>query len=120
MQDVLDFEGFGRVGRVIYSNSAFKFFLEGVKIELAKIRNIVEIDEFSVQLIKSLRYNAPRYSEIFMMTDNFGSGVVRLMVDPYSYYVYTSNPVEVARIEELRRELGSYEAAIEEMLRRRG
>lgn len=119
-QDVLDFEGFGRVGRVIYSNSAFKFFLEGVKIELAKIRNIVEIDEFSVQLIKSLRYNAPRYSEIFMMTDNFGSGVVRLMVDPYSYYVYTSNPVEVAKIEELRRELGSYEAAIEEMLRRRG
>jgi conjugal transfer ATP-binding protein TraC len=117
-QDILDFDGFGRVGRVILSNSAFKFMLEGVKVELAKARNIVDFDEFVIHLIKSVRYNTPKYSEIFVLTDNFGSGVVRLIVDPYSYFIYTSNPAEVAEIEELAKRVG-YERAIEEMVRRK-
>lgn len=117
-QDILDFDGFGRVGKVILSNSAFKFMLEGVKVELAKTKNIVDFDDFVVHLAKSVRYNAPKYSEIFVLTDNFGCGVVRLIVDPYSYYIYTSTPSEVAEIEELAKKMG-YEKAIEEMVRRR-
>jgi len=117
-QDILDIENFGRVGKVIYANSAFKFFLEGVNVEMAKKRNVVNLEDFVISLIKSVRYNAPKYSEIFIMTDNFGSGVVRLVVDPYSYYVYTSDPAEVSEIESLVKNGMSYDEAIKEMIRK--
>ena len=116
-QDLLDFESFGRVGRVIFANSAFRFYLSGVKAELARERKVVDVDDFTVKVLKSLRYNAPKYSEIFVWTKDIGMGVVRLVVDPYSYYVYTSNPIEVAEIEKLVRSGMSYEEAIEEMIR---
>ena len=117
-QDILDLEKFGGTGKVIYTNSAFKFFLEGVKGELAKARRIVDLDDFIIYMLKSVRYNAPKYSEIFVMTDNFGSGVIRLVVDPYSYYVYTSNPAEVSEIESLVKKGMSYDEAIREMVKK--
>jgi conjugal transfer ATP-binding protein TraC len=117
-QDILDFDSFGRVGKVILANSPFKFFLQGTNVELAKKKNIFEFDDFTVHLVKSVRYNAPRYSEIFVMTDNFGSGVVRLMVDDYSYYIYTSNPAEIFEIEEMVKSGMSYDEAIKEMVRK--
>jgi conjugal transfer ATP-binding protein TraC len=52
------------------------------------------------------------------MTDNFGSGVVRLMVDDYSYYIYTSNPAEIFEIEEMVKSGMSYDEAIKEMVRK--
>ncbi len=117
-QDILDFEGFGRVGKVILANSAFKFFLEGVRLDLAKAKNLFVVEDFIIQLAKSIRYNVPKYSELLVITDNFGSGVVRLIVDPYSYFIYTSNPKEVAEIEELAKSYnGDYGKAIEEMCR---
>jgi len=65
-----------------------------------------------------LRYNAPKYSEIFIDTKEFGSGVVRLIVDPYSYYVYTSEPAEISEIEKMVKEGMSYDEAIREMIKK--
>jgi len=117
-QDLLDLEGFGRVGRVIYSNSAFKFVLSGVKAGIAKEKKLVDFDEFTIHLINSLKYNAPKYSEIMVITDNFGSGVIRLTVDPYSYFVYTSRPDEISEIENMVKRGMSYNDAIKEMVRK--
>jgi len=117
-QDLLDLEGFGRVGRVIYSNSAFKFVLSGAKAGIAKEKKLVDFDDFTIHLINSLKYNAPKYSEIMVITDNFGSGVVRLTVDPYSYFVYTSHPAEIAEIEAMVKSGMSYDEAIKEMVRK--
>ena len=117
-QDLLDLESFGRVGRVIYTNSAFKFYLSGVKADLAKERKIVDLNDFVVSVVKSLRYNAPKYSEIFIDTKEFGSGVVRLIVDPYSYYVYTSEPAEISEIEKMVKKGMSYDEAIREMIKK--
>ena len=113
-QSVLDFEQFGNVGKVINANSAFKFFLESSDFDRARDKKLLPFDDdFTINLLKSVRYNAPRYSEIFAYTDRFGAGVLRLAVDSYSYYVYTSNPAEVARIEELVASGKSYDEAIE-------
>lgn len=117
-QDLLDLESFGRVGRVIYTNSAFKFYLSGVKADLAKERKIVDLNDFVVSVVKSLRYNAPKYSEIFIDTKEFGSGVVRLIVDPYSYYVYTSEPAEISEIEKMVKSGMTYDEAIREMIKK--
>ena len=116
-QSVLDFEQFGRVGRVINANSAFKFFLESSDFPQAREKKLLPFDdEFTFQLLTSIRYNAPRYSEIFVYTDRFGMGVMRLAVDNYSYYIYTSNPEEVREIEEMVKSGMSYTEAIERMM----
>lgn len=118
-QSILDLEHFGRVGQVINSNSAFKFFLESGDFTIAKDKKLIDYDEFTLNILNSVKYNAPKYSEIFIHSDSFGVGVARLMVDPYSYYIYTSNPTEIAEIQSMVNNGMSYEEAINEMVKRR-
>ncbi|MEM3580404.1 MAG: TraC family protein [Candidatus Bathyarchaeia archaeon] len=117
-QSILDLEQFGRVGRVINSNSAFKFFLESGDFVMARDKKLIDYDDFTMNILNSIKYNAPKYSEIFIHSDDFGVGVARLMVDPYSYYIYTSNPVEIVEIEKLVSQGMSYEEAIETMVKK--
>ncbi len=117
-QSVLDMEQFGAVGRVIKENSEFKFFLESDSFELAKEKKLINYDPFTMEILKSVKYNAPKYSELFLHSDTFGAGVVRLQIDPYSYYVYTSNPKEIAEIEQMVAQGMDYKEAIEEMIRK--
>jgi conjugal transfer ATP-binding protein TraC len=72
-----------------------------------------------MRILKTLKSNRPKYSDIFMDTGG-GVGVARLMVDPWSYYVYTSDPDEIVEIERLVEGGMSYEDAISEMAKRRG
>jgi len=116
-QSILDLRDFGPVGRVIRSNSAFKFYLQSVDFEEAKMNGLLDADEFTMRLLKSVRTVKPRYSEMFMDTP-FGMGVARIIVDPFSYYVYTSDAKEIAEIEKLVDSGMSYEEAIGEMVRR--
>ncbi len=115
-QSILDFEKFGGVGRVINTNCEFKFFLESSDFELAKEKKFIDYDPFTMEILKSIKYNAPKYSELFIHSDTFGCGVCRLAVDRYSYYVYTSNPKEISQIESLVAQGKTYEEAIEYML----
>ena len=117
-QSLLDLEQFGRVGRVINENSAFKFFLESTAFGKAKEHKIIDYEGILFNILTSIRYNAPKYSEIFIHTDEFGKGVARLMVDPYSYFVYTSNPQEMAEIESLVSQGMDWEEAINEMVKK--
>jgi conjugal transfer ATP-binding protein TraC len=116
-QSLLDFEGFGGVGKVINANCEFKFFLESGDFQSAKRLGIIDYDDFTMHILNTVKYNAPKYSEIFVHSDAFGSGIVRLVVDRYSYYLFTTNPSEVAEIERMVREEGlSYEEAIQRMV----
>jgi len=119
-QSINDLELFGRVGKVIYSSSAFKFYLQADDIEKAKNAKIIDYGDFEIALLKSVRQNRPKYSEIFMDTP-FGAGVARLVVDPFSYWIYTSAPDDNKLIESIMERQGlSYEEAIEEILRKTG
>jgi conjugal transfer ATP-binding protein TraC len=119
-QSINDLELFGRVGKVIYSSSAFKFYLQADDIEKAKNAKIIDYGDFEIALLKSVRQNRPKYSEIFMDTP-FGTGVARLVVDPFSYWIYTSAPDENKLIETIMERQGlSFEGAIEEILRNTG
>ncbi len=116
-QSILDLKSFGSVGDVIHSNSAFKFYLQSVDFDKARHQKLLDCDDFLMRLLKSVRTNKPKYSELFMDTP-FGLGVARLVVDPFSYYVYTSDAKEIAEIESLVENGMSYEQAIQEMIRR--
>lgn len=101
LQSILDKKQFGGVGEVIFSNSAFKFFLESPDFEKAKDEKLISYDPFTMRMLTSVGSNKPHYSEIFMDTP-FGVGVARLVVDKkFNYYIYTSDAGEYSKIEAL-------------------
>jgi conjugal transfer ATP-binding protein TraC len=114
-QSLLDLESFGQVGSVIMANSAFKFLLESPDFEKAKDKKLIDYDAFTMKILKSVRTPRPRYSEIFMDTP-MGTGVARLIVDPYSYYLFTSDAGENADIERLVRSGKTYSEALSVMV----
>ncbi len=120
-QSLLDLENFGEVGNVINSNSAFKIYLESSDFDQAKKKGLIDYDEFTMKLLKSVKSNPPRYSELFFDTP-FGVGVARLAVNDYAYFIYTSKASEIAMIEQMVAEGKTYDEAIRTMveLRRTG
>lgn len=114
-QSILDLSLFGDVGQVILANSAYKYFLESPDFDKAKSQNLIDYDDFTMKVLKSVKSSRPNYSEIFMDTP-FGFGVGRLIVDPFSYYVYTSDARDFQKVEDLMKQKGlSYAQAISEL-----
>ncbi len=99
------------------NSSAFKFFLEAPNYDAIRETGLIEYDPFVMKMLKSVRTNKPLYSEIFMDSP-FGIGIVRLVVDPYSYFIYTSSAKEVAEIEQLMKEGMSNDEAIHAMVQK--
>ncbi|ORJ57497.1 TraC family protein [Geothermobacter hydrogeniphilus] len=114
-QSILDIKQFGPVGDVIWANSAFKFFLESGDFSRAESEKLITYDSFTMNMLKGIRSRKKVYSEIFMDTP-FGCGVSRLVVDPFSYYAYTSDADEIAEIEMMVKGGLSYVEAIQAMV----
>lgn len=100
LQSVLDLPSFGDVGEVVWENAATKFLLQGSSYGVAAEKKIIDYDGFALELLKSVRNNKPNYSELFIDSP-FGCGVARLVVDPHSYWINTSDPRDVARFNRL-------------------
>jgi len=114
-QSILDLKSFGDVGDVIMANSAFKFYMQSDDFDKARDAKLINYDDFTMKLLKSVKSNRPKYSEIFMDTP-FGVGIGRLVVDPFSYYLYTSDSREVVEIESMVNGGLSYDKAIQKMV----
>jgi conjugal transfer ATP-binding protein TraC len=95
-QSPLDLPSFGPAGRVINGNSAFKFFLESNTYLESIKQGILDYEGLAVDLVTSVKNARPNYSEVLFDTP-FGRGVGRLCLDPYNYWVNTTDPAEVAR-----------------------
>lgn len=100
LQSVLDLESFGDVGQVVWENAATKFLLQGQSYDKAADKKVIPYDGFALELLKSVRNNKPNYSEMFIQSP-YGCGVARLVVDPHSYWINTSDPSDVARFNRL-------------------
>lgn len=115
-QSILDLKAFGSVGDVIRSNSAWKILLGSPDFEQAHHLKLIDYDPFTMEILKSVKSSPPRYSELFFDTP-FGKGVLRLVVDPYTYYIYTSSGPEISEIDNLVKAGMNYNEAIREMVR---
>ena len=113
-QSLLDLEMFGDIGNVLKENSAYKFYLESSAFGKATDKKIIDYEAFLLRILKSVKSPKPRYSEIFMDTPA-GVGVARLMLDPFSYYLYTSDAGENAVFEKLVASGKTYIQALELM-----
>jgi conjugal transfer ATP-binding protein TraC len=116
-QSPLDLRQFGDIGDVVNANSPFKFYLESPDFEKARQEKIINCDDFTLEYLKSVMSVKGKYSELYMDTP-FGKGVARLIVDPFSYFVYTSDATEISEIESFINRGMSYDQAIEEMVRK--
>ncbi len=116
-QSLLDLKKFGDVGEVIWGNSAYRFLLESVDFPKAKEEKLISYDDFTMRIMNSTKSVKPNYSEIFMDTPA-GQGVGRLLVGPWTYWLYTSAADEVAKVEKLVAGGMTYVEAIDEMVRR--
>jgi conjugal transfer ATP-binding protein TraC len=105
------------VGDVVHGNSAFKFYLESDQFDKAKEAKVIPYEGFALDYLSSLKSNKPNYSEVFMDTP-FGLGIVRLSVDPFTYYQNSSSGPEIAEIDALVDGGLSYEAAIRVMIKK--
>lgn len=105
------------VGRAIADTSAHTFMLaqpsQSVDQLLAAKR--LPMNEGGAQLLKSVHTMPGEYSEIMLLTDA-GAGIGRLIVDPFTRLLYSTNPVEVAQIQRLRERGMSYAQAIRALL----
>jgi conjugal transfer ATP-binding protein TraC len=116
VQSLLDIKHIGNVGDVIMSNSDFKFYLESPDFDKAKEAKIINYDDFVMSLLKTVRSNKPKYSELFIDSP-FGLGIGRLVVDPFTYYMNTSDGAEVGQLERLCDGGLDYAEAIDAMIK---
>jgi len=116
-QSILDRQLFGSIGDIVWANADYKILLESKDYDKALAEKLIDYDEFTVEILKSMQRNGTKYSEIYMDTP-YGSGVVRLAVDPFSYYLFTSHAEETAEMERMVADGLDYRAAIHEMVRK--
>ena len=79
----------------------------------------LSMDEGMKRMLQSLRTEHGAYSEIFISSP-VGSGIGRLIVDPYSLLLYSSKAEDVSAIDAKRAEGLTLPAAIEVVLDERG
>ena len=102
LQSMNDLMLFGGTGQVILENAATRFLLQGSTYDKAVENKILDYSGFVLDLLKSVRNNKPNYSEVFIDSP-LGLGIARLVVDPFSYWINTSAPEDVAAFEALVR-----------------
>lgn len=98
LQSMNDLLLFGGTGQVILENAATRFLLQGSTYDKAVENKILDYSGFVLELLKSVRNSKPHYSEVFIDSP-LGLGIARLVVDPFSYWINTSAPNEVAAFE---------------------
>ena len=103
------------------NNSDWVFLLRQKKesIEMLDKLGRLSMDDGMKRMLQSLRTEHGAYSEIFVSSP-MGSGIGRLMVDPYSLLLYSSKAEDVSAIDAKRAEGLTLPAAIDAVLTERG
>ena len=107
--------------RAALDNSDWMFLLRQKQesIEMMDKLGQLTMDDAMKRLLQSLRTEHGAYSEIFISSP-MGSGIGRLMVDPYSLLLYSSHADDVSAIDAKRAQGMSLSASIEGVLTERG
>lgn len=108
------------VGRAIAENSASMFLLgqTAETVESIKRTKRLELPEQGYEMLKGVHTVLGAYSEIFVKS-NAGVGIGRLVVGDFQKLLYSTDPTDVAAIQEYRDRGLSATEAIEQVLRDR-
>lgn len=86
-------------GKAAIDNADFLFLLrqKAEAVEMMVREGKLSLNSRELEVLRSVRTVKGRYSEIFFYTP-LGRGVGRFIADPYLYWLFTTNPKEVALI----------------------
>ncbi|OAH97062.1 type-IV secretion system protein TraC [Methylomonas methanica] len=104
-------------GRAIVENSA-NMYLLGQKAEVIegmKQDRRLPLSDGGYELLKTVHTLPGAYSEIFFITE-MGSGIGRLIVDPFKRILFSTKPEDVQALKQLRRQGFSLGDAIQQLL----
>ncbi|MGZ0076353.1 type IV secretion system protein TraC [Methylomonas sp. UP202] len=104
-------------GRAIVENSA-NMYLLGQKAEVIegmKQDRRLPLSDGGYELLKTVHTLPGAYSEIFFITE-MGSGIGRLVVDPFKRILFSTKPEDVQALKQLRRQGLSLGDAIQQLL----
>ncbi|OAI17088.1 type-IV secretion system protein TraC [Methylomonas koyamae] len=104
-------------GRAIVENSA-NMYLLGQKAEVIegmKQDRRLPLSDGGYELLKTVHTLPGAYSEIFFITE-MGSGIGRLIVDPYKRILFSTKPEDVNALKQLRRKGLSLGDAIQQLI----
>lgn len=94
-QSLLDFYRAGDLGESVLENSAWMFMLrqKGESVEEIKRGGKLLLGDYFGELVST---RPGEFSEAFIYNSERGMGLGRLVVDPFSYWTYTTNPDDVS------------------------
>lgn len=111
------FEDFEKspAARATIENAAWQFILaqRPESIDHAVTHKRISSDESTVKMIKTVRSGAG-FSEIYIRSET-GSGIYRFVTDPYTYFMYTTKPSDLAAIANLQDAGRTLEQAVDEL-----
>ncbi len=90
--------------KAAFANAPWKFLLKQASSSVAYAREsgIIGTDEWMLGMLSTVTAT-PFYSELMVLNDA-GAGLFRFPVDRESYYTYTTNPSDLARMEALAKQ----------------
>jgi len=94
--------------RAALENAAWQFVLKqkSESIDFAVNQKWITNDEQLVKMLKSVNSDSSAgFSEVFIKGEN-GQGVYRFVTDRHSYWLYTTNPGDLAKIAQVREQKG--------------
>ena len=100
-QSLLDFYRAGDLGESVLENSAWMFMLRQKSESVEEIRKggKLLLGDYFGELVSTLSTRPGEFSEVFIYNSERGMGLGRLVVDPFSYWIYTTNPDDVSLLD---------------------
>ncbi|MCL5674246.1 MAG: TraC family protein [Candidatus Omnitrophica bacterium] len=107
-----------KAGNSIMANAVNRIYLAQNPEVVESMKEQLGLNEIQVKTLKSIKTIKGRYSEAMIKTDA-DSGIVRLILDPASYWLFTTDPKDISRLNEAVKQTGSLEKAIETLTKER-
>ena len=99
-QNYKDFLSSEEVKNAIFPNTTSLFILKQKKIDWKDFQQAMDFTHEETQVIKSLHIEKGKFSEFFFMQDE-NKAVLRLVPDPLSYWICTTDGNDKAKIQEI-------------------
>ena len=99
-QNYKDFLSSEEVKNAIFPNTNSLFILKQKKIDWKDFKTAMDFTDEEIQVIKSLHIEKGKFSEFFFMQDE-NKAVLRLVPDPLSYWICTTDGNDKAKIQEM-------------------
>ncbi len=117
-QEIVDLIG-AECGIAVQANAANKVFLKQEPNVVDSLKTFASLSEREIELLKSVETQKGKFSEALLISDS-SRGVIRLVPDPFLYWVATSDAQDNEYLEKkVQKHKGNYLEAINECLKER-